>query len=145
MFTACRFTMQVKTKNVLPFQKFAYQSDSDLSALPRLPPGSLYLHKGLFCVEAAPPLTGRWSGTGLPFSQGHFLTALCSSPAFNNPIIEPLFFHPPPACRSAVHLVCTPAARCSEDTVQSAACVRSGLLGSFYNVCADVANLRALF
>lgn len=69
------------------------------------------------------PLTsGKWRRTGLPFSQGHFLTALSSSSAFNITTINLYSFIPllPPGscCWSSVHLVSTPAVRCCGDSMQ---------------------------
>lgn len=49
----------------------------------------------LLC-PAGPPTDRQmeWNGTGLPFSQAHFLTALCSSPVFNFPIVNLFSFTP---------------------------------------------------
>lgn len=70
-------------------------SFSTLSHLPPCPPDSprsLYLHKGLFCVEPAPLQTGRWRDR-LPILTGPFSHSPLLWSCLYHPRHQALFFH----------------------------------------------------
>lgn len=101
-------------------------------------PRSLYLHKGLFCAASAPSWQAD-GGTGLAFSRGHFLTALCSSSAFNIPVVKLFSF-------TLYRVVVNgpfgqhPCCKVLQRQHTAGACVRCGLLRLFYNAFTDEAR-----
>lgn len=101
-------------------------------------PRSLYLHKGLFCAVSAPSWQADW-GTVVPFSQGHFLTALCSSSTFNIPVAKFFSFTSPWVMVSrpfGLHPCC----KVLQRQHTAGARVRFRLLRLFYNAFTDEAR-----
>lgn len=116
----CHFELSVSTTlTYFPFRNVlsVWTETSLLSLSPSLPPSvppPLYKvtvppQRPLLCRASPPPPRQADGGTGLPFSQSHFLTALCSSRAFNIPAVELFSF---PAPRVVVSRPFAPHPRC---------------------------------
>lgn len=101
-------------------------------------PRSLYLHKGLFCAVSAPSWQAD-GGTVLPFSQRHFLTALCSSSTLNIPVVK-LFSFTSPWVVVSRPFGPHPCCKVLQRQHTAGACVRFRLLRLFYNAVTDEAR-----
>lgn len=97
----CCWTVQ--TSLSVSYRKTSLHScvPPSLTSFPSMPPtasptlrGHCTSTKASF-VWSRPPSWRTDGGTGLPFSQGHFLTALCSSPALNIPAVKLFSFTSP--------------------------------------------------
>lgn len=84
--------LSASTQTLLGWHFFALPKCPISLPFPPLPPSlskvTVRPQRPLLCGGAPLP-PGRWSRTGLPFSQGHFLTALCSTNASDIPVFNP--------------------------------------------------------